>query len=183
MRLAFAKDRRYDRQESSLSIKQSECQAMKRSGIIKAIGEAVRLNQEATDAFDDAACGVLGINRTDLKCLSIIARRGPVAVGEIGKEADLTRGAMTTALDRIESSGYARRLRHPDDRRGVLVELTAKANQAIDAIWGQYVRDAEAFFKSYSAGELKTILRYLQEGRSAQEANTARVKKLRKTVS
>ena len=31
---------------------------------------------------------------------------------------------MTTALDRIERVGYARRLRHPDDRRGVLVELT-----------------------------------------------------------
>jgi hypothetical protein len=27
--------------------------------------------------------------------------------------------------------------------------------------------------------ELKTVLRYLQEGRSAQEANMARVKKLR----
>jgi hypothetical protein len=36
-----------------------------------------------------------------------------------------------------------------------------------------------AFFSRYTKSELGTILRYLQEGRSAQEANMARVKMLR----
>src|SRR5215510_1849204 len=152
---------------------------MIRAELIAGIGPAVQLYQDATDTFDDAACALLGLNRTDLKCLSVIAQRGPVAVGEIGKAAGLTRGAMTTALDRIEHAGYARRLRHPDDRRGVLVELTDKARRAIDAIWGAYVRNAETFFGNYSVSDLKAILRYLQEGRLAQEANMARVKTLR----
>ena len=108
-----------------------------------------------------------------------ILRPSPVAVGEIGKAAGLTRGAMTTALDRIEQAGYARRLRHPNDRRGVLVGLTDKARKAIDAIWGPYIRNAETFFASYSVADLKAILRYLQEGRLAQEANMAQVKALR----
>jgi DNA-binding MarR family transcriptional regulator len=152
---------------------------MKRADLILAIGAAVQLYQDATDAFDDAACASLGLNRTDLKCLSVIAQRGPVAVGEIGRAAGLTRGAMTTALDRIEHAGYARRLRDPDDRRGVLVELTDKGRSAIDAIWGEYVRNAESFYSGYTTTELKAILRYLQEGRLAQEANTIRVKSLR----
>ena len=152
---------------------------MTRAELIAAIGNASQLNQDATDAFDDAACVALELNRTDLKCLSVIAQRGPVAVGEIAKAAGLTRGAMTTALDRIEQAGYARRLRHPDDRRGVLAELTDKARKAIDAIWGPYLRNAETFFASYSLTDLKAILRYLQEGRLAQETNMARVKSLR----
>jgi len=151
----------------------------KRSELIAAIGKATQLYQDATDAFDDAACEALGLNRTDLKCASVIAQREPVPVGEIGKLAGLTRGAMTTAIDRIERAGYARRLRHPSDRRGVLVELTAKGRRAIDAIWGEYVRTAEAFFSSYSAQKLKKILRYLEEGRIAQQANMARIKTLR----
>ena len=154
---------------------------MKRTELITAIGNAVQLYQDATDAFDDAACAALGLNRTDLKCLSIIAQRGPVAVGEIGKEAGLTRGAMTTALDRIERAGYARRLRHPNDRRGVLVELTAKARQAIDAIWGEYLRNSDAFFANYTVADLNAILRFLQEGRTTQQLNTARVRKLHMT--
>jgi DNA-binding MarR family transcriptional regulator len=152
-----------------------------RTELIAAIGNATQLYQDATDAFDDAACAALALNRTDLKCLSVIAQRGPVAVGEIGKAAGLTRGAMTTALDRIEKAGYARRLRHPDDRRGVLVELTDKARKAIDAIWGPYMRNAETLFANYSVADLKAILRYLQEGRLAQEAIMAEVKKLRIT--
>src|SRR5262245_53560964 len=152
---------------------------MTRAELIAAIGDATQLYQDATDAFDDAACAALELNRTDLKCLSVIAQRGPVAVGEIGKAAGLTRGAMTTALDRIEEAGYARRVRHPDDRRGVLVELTDKASKAIDAIWGPYVRNSETFFASYSGTDLKAILRYLREGRSAQEDNMARVSTLR----
>jgi DNA-binding MarR family transcriptional regulator len=151
----------------------------KRADLIHAIGDAVQLYQDATDAFDDAACTALGLNRTDLKCLSVIAQRGPVPVGEIGRAAGLTRGAMTTALDRIENAGYACRLRHPDDRRGVLADLTDRGKKAIDAIWGEYVRNAEAFFSSYSTAELKAILRYLNEGRSAQENNMARLKLLR----
>jgi DNA-binding MarR family transcriptional regulator len=152
---------------------------MTRTELIAAIGNAAQLYQDATDAFDDAACVALGLNRTDLKCLSVIAQRGPVAVGEIGRAAGLTRGAMTTALDRIEQAGYARRLRHPDDRRGVLVELTDKAREATDAIWGPYLRNADAFFASYTVTDLKAILRYLQEGRLAQEVNMARIKTLR----
>jgi hypothetical protein len=34
----------------------------------------------------------LGLNRTDLKCVGVIAQRGCIAVGEIGKAAGLTRG-------------------------------------------------------------------------------------------
>src|SRR5439155_21913259 len=127
----------------------------------------------------DAACGGLRLNRADLQCGDHIPQRGPVAGGQVGRAGGLTRGAMTTALDRIERAGYVRRLRHPDDRRGVLVELTDKGRQAIDAIWGEYIRNAEAFFSGYSMAELKTVLRFLQEGRSTQEANMARAKKLR----
>jgi DNA-binding MarR family transcriptional regulator len=151
---------------------------MTRTELIGAIGNATQLYQDATDAFDDVACSALGLNRTDLKCLGVIAQRGPVAVGEIARAAGLTRGAMTTALDRIEQAGYARRLRHPDDRRGVLVELTDKARTAIDAIWGPYLRNAETFFANYTVADLKAILRYLQEGRLAQEVNMAHVKTL-----
>jgi len=150
-----------------------------REATIEAIGRAVQAYQDATDAFDATACEMLGINRTDLKCLSIIAQNNRIAVGQIGKAAGLTRGAMTTALDRIERAGYAHRVRHPEDRRGVLVELTDKAKRAIDAIWGEYARRGESFFADYSDADLGAVLRYLEEGEAAQHANRQRVRKLK----
>jgi DNA-binding MarR family transcriptional regulator len=49
--------------------------------------------------------------------------------GELARRADLTSGAMTSRLDALENEGLVRRLRDPDDRRSVLVELTEKGRE------------------------------------------------------
>jgi DNA-binding MarR family transcriptional regulator len=49
--------------------------------------------------------------------------------GELARRAELTSGAMTSRLDALEKEGLVRRLRDPDDRRSVLVELTEKGKQ------------------------------------------------------
>lgn len=49
--------------------------------------------------------------------------------GELARRADLTTGAMTSRLDSLEKEGLVRRLRDPDDRRSVIVELTEKGRQ------------------------------------------------------
>ncbi len=44
--------------------------------------------------------------------------------GRLSTWLGLSSGAMTNRLDRMEARGLVRRLPDPDDRRGVLVELT-----------------------------------------------------------
>ena len=44
--------------------------------------------------------------------------------GRLASQLDLSSGAMTARLDKMEAAGLIRRLRDPSDRRGVLVELT-----------------------------------------------------------
>jgi len=44
--------------------------------------------------------------------------------GQLSKRSELTTGAMTNRIDRLEAEGYVRRLPDPDDRRGVIVQLT-----------------------------------------------------------
>jgi DNA-binding MarR family transcriptional regulator len=48
-------------------------------------------------------------------------RRSP---GDLARHLELSTGAMTNRLDRLERAGFVRRLPDPDDRRGVHVELT-----------------------------------------------------------
>jgi DNA-binding MarR family transcriptional regulator len=55
--------------------------------------------------------------------------------GELAERSDISSGAMTNRLDRLEEAGLVRRLRDPDDRRGVLVELT----DAGDRLYGESV--------------------------------------------
>ena len=48
------------------------------------------------------------------------------SAGELAGVLDLSSGAMTNRLDRMEEAGLLRRLPDPDDRRGVKVEPTEK---------------------------------------------------------
>ena len=56
-------------------------------------------------------------------------RTGPLA-GQLSEWAELSSGAMTNRIDRLEHAGLVRRLPDPDDRRGVLVELTEAGHKA-----------------------------------------------------
>jgi DNA-binding MarR family transcriptional regulator len=62
---------------------------------------------------------------TNLRWVGAPYRRTP---GQLAKSAELSSGAMTNRLDRLEEAGLVRRLPDPDDRRSVIVELTEKGN-------------------------------------------------------
>src|SRR4051794_4420460 len=94
----------------------------------------VRAAQTAVDAMDDAAARALGINRTDGRCFDTIDREAPLPAGRLAERSGLTTAAVTAVLDRLEGAGYARRVRDPDDRRRVLVELTPLMHERAAAI-------------------------------------------------
>jgi DNA-binding MarR family transcriptional regulator len=73
-----------------------------------------------------------GLTHGDWKVLSTLRWAGKPyrrSAGELARRAELSSGAMTNRLDQLESEGLVRRTRDPDDRRGVLVELTEKGRK------------------------------------------------------
>jgi DNA-binding MarR family transcriptional regulator len=68
-----------------------------------------------------------GLNVGEWKVLSSLVHAGEPycsSPGALAKHEQLTTGAMTNRLDRLESVGYVRRRPDPADRRGIVVELT-----------------------------------------------------------
>jgi DNA-binding MarR family transcriptional regulator len=138
---------------SSRSTKQSK---------IDALVEAFRLNGNLDRAFDNHAARRLGVNLTDLHCLSIIQSRGGVTAGELATEAGLTTGAITGVIDRLERAGYAVRERDPDDRRRVAIAVTPAFYAAAELIWAPAKQDWDATLATRFTGpELDLALRLL----------------------
>jgi DNA-binding MarR family transcriptional regulator len=71
-----------------------------------------------------------------LDVLSALRRVGPpyrMSASALARWVLLSSGGMTSRLDRMEEAGLVARLPDPADRRGVLIELTAKGRKVIDA--------------------------------------------------
>src|SRR5437016_1170353 len=64
------------------------------------------------------------IGLSDFAVLEMLLHKGPQPVNEIGHRIELTSGAITTAVDRLESRGLVAREAHPSDRRARIVRLT-----------------------------------------------------------
>ena len=53
--------------------------------------------------------------------------------GQLLRETMVTSGTMTNRVDRLATKGLVARLPDPDDKRGVLVQLTRKGRRRVDA--------------------------------------------------
>ena len=75
----------------------------------------------------NAAIAEQGLTFEEWHVLGALRQAGPPfqrSAGWLAKRTDLSSGAMTNRLDRLEKAGLVRRLPDPDDRRGVIIELT-----------------------------------------------------------
>jgi DNA-binding MarR family transcriptional regulator len=70
-----------------------------------------------------------GLTSGEWHVLGKLRRAGRSSPGKLAAQFELSSGAITNRLDRLEQQKLIRRLRDPDDRRGVQVELTAAGHR------------------------------------------------------
>jgi DNA-binding MarR family transcriptional regulator len=148
---------------------------MTKSDLITGFAGHVRAYQNAAEALTHAAAGRLGLNLTDHRCLDIIERQGPIAAGDLARASGLTAKAITTAIDRLEQAGYAQRAADPQDRRRVLVSVTAEGRRRGEEIYAPIVRASRDMLQRYTVAELRLLLDYLDRARDLLAARTTRL--------
>lgn len=83
----------------------------------------------------EGAFGRFGLNRGEVGVLGALRIAGPkqqLSPTRLFKGLMLSSAGITSRLDRLERRGYVKRRRDPDDRRGVLVELTDAGREVLD---------------------------------------------------
>lgn len=136
---------------------------------------AIRRYQREIDALDQAVAERLGVNRTDLRCLDLLLD-WPMSVTELAEHAGLSQSAMTTALDRLETAGYACRARDTNDRRRIQVQLTDAFLARIAEIFEPFAAEATADLDRYSVAELETLVRFFADGSERRARHARRIR-------
>src|SRR5260370_25435837 len=86
----------------------------------------------------------------------------------------LSSAGITSRLDRLEKRGYVKRSRHPNDRRGVLVELTESGRHVLDMAVNADTAREHQLVGGLSAAEQKTLVGLLKKWLAHLRANGAR---------
>ncbi len=148
------------------------------------VARAALLGEVAAEAPAHAAAAVrlniavahqLGLPLTDVQCLGLLTG-GPAAPTRLAERLGLTTGAMTKVLDRLERGGYAHRAPDPADRRRIVVTASA---EGLAKVGRRYAPIGEAFarqFASYTDDELRTVLKFMRDGRDVSEAEIDRIR-------
>ena len=147
----------------------SRGQSKQRAGLIQELIQVNRAYQSAVEKMDEAFCRVLGVNRTDGRCLDVIDQRPGLTAGELAAAVGLSPGAVTTALDRLERRGLVRRTRDSEDRRRVMVEPTEEANRAAWEAYGPLGEMGAPMIEGMSDKDLATLIRFLRGGTEINE--------------
>jgi DNA-binding MarR family transcriptional regulator len=71
----------------------------------------------------EALAARVGLNPTDLRCLLLVTTEAEMTPTRLAELSDLTSGAVTGVLDRLERARYLRREADPEDRRRLIVRL------------------------------------------------------------
>lgn len=107
----------------------------------------------------------LGLSPKDLECLDILVLRGPVTAGDLAKATGLTTGAITGLVDRLETAGFARRERSPNDRRKVLVRALPRVTTEIMPLYAPLQARTRALIAALSDEDIDRLLAFFAAAR------------------
>ena len=80
-----------------------------------------------------------GVSMGHLHLMSMLDRHGQLPMSRIAELLDVSDSNATGLIDRMEERGFVERVRHPDDRRVVLVRVSDRGRQILTDL--EVVRD------------------------------------------
>ena len=125
-------------------------------GIVDRIGG---INRRIHRALDETLAE-FGLDMGDYKVLNTLSQLGEPfrsTPGRLAKRMDLSSGAMTNRLDRMEEAELIRRLPDPDDRRSVVVEMTDHGHRTIQKAIGIQAQKEALFAAALSPNEKEQL--------------------------
>src|SRR5216117_4321403 len=116
------------------------------------------LQRVATRSIESSNVGL-----SDFAVMEMLLHKGPQPVNEIGRRVELTSGAITSAVDRLEARGLVTREAHPSDRRARIVRLTAAGEEQAAKIFAGHKAAMDLAASGLSKTERATLIGLLKK--------------------
>jgi DNA-binding MarR family transcriptional regulator len=147
--------------------------ARRRRRLARGVQESLRDMSVQISLLQHQVGGRADLRATDLECLDLISRFGPLSPSALARRAGVHPATMTGVLDRLERGEWIARDRDPVDRRGVTVRaLRSRAGEVVRLYSGMSAAMDE-ICAGYGEDELALLAEFLRRtaeaGRAAAE--------------
>ncbi len=124
-------------------------------------GQLVRKHSIATVLFHQAIERRLRLGPADHKCLHLLHERGAMTGSALAAITDLTSGAITGVVARLERAGYLRREPDPSDGRQQILYPMRERLQDLHQVFDPVRKDVTALLEDFDAHQLAAIAEFL----------------------
>jgi DNA-binding MarR family transcriptional regulator len=129
------------------------------------IGRISRLSR-TNDRSIGAVLADHGLQFDEFDVLATLRRNGPpfrLTPTQLRSSTMVTSATMTNRLDKLERRSLIAREPDPDDRRGVLISLTAAGRALVDRAVTDHVNNEHGLLAGLSAAERKSLSNLLRK--------------------
>lgn len=134
---------------------------------------SIRLLAQCYQTFEQLSNGDVRRTRLTPSQFDILATLGNtegMSCRELGERTLITKGTLTGVLDRLEQRGLITRTAQMEDRRRILVQLTAAGQQEFERIFPDHVRHCAQPFAGYTEQDFAALERELSRLKERLEA-------------
>jgi DNA-binding MarR family transcriptional regulator len=142
------------------------------------------LESTETAQFHQRAAQLHGLGVTEMKALGFLLRQGPCHAGDLVHELQVTSGAVTGVVDRLERRGLAHRRADSEDGRRVVIEADTRSLAGLDNVYVAIGKAFSALYETYTTRELEFLARHseaavalIREQTAALETKAAAARK------
>lgn len=156
-----------------------------RADTVAALYDENRVAANRAVLLHAALAAQAGINITDVNCLAVLDKDGPMTAGQLAQWMGLSRGGAITALiDRMEKGGFVRRRRDPDDRRRVIIELVPDGGyDDLRRSLAEFSRCYTTLIDQYNDSELELLLGFARRANEIVHDQTVRLRERSEAVA
>ena len=145
------------------------------------LGELARELRQSTSlgaSLFRAAAARTGMTVTDMQVIDLLESTGEASAGQLADLTELTTGAITGMLNRLEEAGLVRRERDPNDARRVIVQLAPGKDERreISSIFDSMRKAWDEMASRYDDEQIAFLLEFLKRSNALSRREIVRLR-------
>ncbi len=122
---------------------------------------------QAFSAYSEAHVRQFDLTPAQFDVIASLGNTNGMSMGDLGEKTLITKGTLTGVIDRLIQKQLVARETPPDNRRSVIVQLTAKGQEIFEQVFPVHIAHIKERFEKLDPSELELLKVLLSRLRQA----------------